>query len=582
MKVLLFVLLFVGTALSATPGWNGAQVSTDSATMNTAATMTNIGGTTTANAVTAIVGVGTLFNSQVDAGDRISLSDAASTYVTVTSVTDNTHLTVVSALGSAGCSGGCTINLKKHLLSAADVTDTIQFLIQDNGNVQMPFVGANACLVTDSNYNVIASSTTPTELAYVHGVTSAIQTQLNAKQATLTLGNLTSPTTGVSVGSGTGAVVGSGTTVSVQTASGSQPGLLSAADWTTFNGKGAGTVTSAGVITNSTTSSIFTNTANAITGSPVTSSGNMTLSLLTQAANLVLASPTTGAAAAPAFRALVGADLPNPSSSSLGGVQSKAAVTSNFLTSISTSGVPAAAQPAFTDISGSVAASQMPALTSDVTTSAGAVATTVAKIQGTTVTGTTGTAASAVVLATSPTIASPTVTGTQGMSGGSSGGGDIVSSSGSYLTIGASGGKMQFHRTVSLTYLYGNMASSSDGTANIGCDSGGDCSATGAARMASVSSKNLLAYTALKLGNGANQPMNRCTLVAGGCTISNTMTVTSTTTQAIFCMAQALGTITVPVAYAIANKVASTSYDVVSANVADTSVVACQVINSAP
>lgn len=73
--------------------------------------------------------------------------------------------------------------------------------------------------------------------------------------------------------------------------------------------------------------------------------------------------------------------LPNPGTSSLGGVFSKAAVTSQFLTSISSvDGSIGQEQPAFTDISGSVAASQMPALTGDVTTSAGAVATTLATV----------------------------------------------------------------------------------------------------------------------------------------------------------------------------------------------------------
>lgn len=72
--------------------------------------------------------------------------------------------------------------------------------------------------------------------------------------------------------------------------------------------------------------------------------------------------------------------LPNPSATTLGGVESIAAVSHNFLTSISTLGVPTLAQPAFTDISGSVAAGQMPALTGDVTTSAGAIATTLATV----------------------------------------------------------------------------------------------------------------------------------------------------------------------------------------------------------
>lgn len=52
----------------------------------------------------------------------------------------------------------------------------------------------------------------------------------------------------------------------------------------------------------------------------------------------------------------------------------------NFLTAISAAGVISKAQPAFSNLSGSVAAGQMPALTGDVTTSAGAVATTLGNI----------------------------------------------------------------------------------------------------------------------------------------------------------------------------------------------------------
>jgi hypothetical protein len=47
-----------------------------------------------------------------------------------------------------------------------------------------------------------------------------------------------------------------------------------------------------------------------VSGSPVTTSGTLTLAWNTQTANTVLAGPTTGAAAAPTFRALVPADLP--------------------------------------------------------------------------------------------------------------------------------------------------------------------------------------------------------------------------------------------------------------------------------
>lgn len=60
---------------------------------------------------------------------------------------------------------------------------------------------------------------------------------------------------------------------------------------------------------------------------------------------------------------LPAARLPNPSASTLGGVQSAAAVANQFVTSISTSGVPALAQPAFTNISGVAAAAQLPVAT---------------------------------------------------------------------------------------------------------------------------------------------------------------------------------------------------------------------------
>lgn len=221
---------------------------------------------------------------------------------------------------------------------------------------------------------------------------------------------------------------------------------------------GTGSVTSAGLITDSTTSAIFANTTNAVTGSPITAAGSVTLTFSTQVKNLVLAGPATGANAAPTYRLLVGADLPvpsattlggiqsalpvshqfinsisilgvpalsqpafsdlsgsataaqlpNPSASTLGGVQSVAAVANNFVTAISVAGVPAQAQPAFTNLSGSVAAGQMPAHTGDVTTVAGAVATTVAKIAGTTVSGTTG--SGNVVFSTAPTIDSAVIT----------------------------------------------------------------------------------------------------------------------------------------------------------------------------
>jgi hypothetical protein len=118
-----------------------------------------------------------------------------------------------------------------------------------------------------------------------------------------------------------------------------------------WSGVGSGSVQSVALVL----PGIFT-----VSGSPVTTTGTLTGSLNTQSANLVWAGPGTGAASAPTFRSLVGADLPNPSASTLGGIQSTIGASHQWISSISTSGVPALTQPAFTDISGTIAASQLP------------------------------------------------------------------------------------------------------------------------------------------------------------------------------------------------------------------------------
>lgn len=110
-----------------------------------------------------------------------------------------------------------------------------------------------------------------------------------------------------------------------------------------FPVSGFGTVTSVGL----SLPTIFT-----ITGSPVTTTGTLTAALAGQNANRIFSGPATGSAAAPSFRALVGSDLPNPSATTLGGTESAAAVTHQWINSISTTGVPTLSQPATSDLSG--------------------------------------------------------------------------------------------------------------------------------------------------------------------------------------------------------------------------------------
>jgi hypothetical protein len=71
------------------------------------------------------------------------------------------------------------------------------------GSLQIAGLTANRALATDASKGLVASATTDTELGYVSGVTSAIQTQLNAKQAT---GNYVTALTGDVTASGPGSV----------------------------------------------------------------------------------------------------------------------------------------------------------------------------------------------------------------------------------------------------------------------------------------------------------------------------------------------------------------------------------------
>lgn len=128
------------------------------------------------------------------------------------------------------------------------VTRTPAQLLGDAGGVSGS--GTTNELAYFTGASTIASLSTATypsltELSYVKGVTSAIQTQLNAKEPTLTKGNLTEATSSVlTITGGTNAVIGSGTTIQVRQATTSVSGFLSSTDWNTFNAKIGGSIAS--------------------------------------------------------------------------------------------------------------------------------------------------------------------------------------------------------------------------------------------------------------------------------------------------------------------------------------------------
>lgn len=94
----------------------------------------------------------------------------------------------------------------------------------------------------------------------------------------------------------------------------------------------------------------------------VTKSTNANSAITASSASLVLISPRAETLSDASFLTsgtLGAARLPNPSASTLGGIESLASTASKWINTISTSGVPSATQPAFSDISGNIAIAQI-------------------------------------------------------------------------------------------------------------------------------------------------------------------------------------------------------------------------------
>lgn len=106
------------------------------------------------------------------------------------------------------------------------------FSISNNGIVTLSPLSASTALALDGSKNIVSSATTSTELGYLSGVTSAIQTQLNAKQAS---GNYLTALTGDGTAAGPGS---SAITLSTVNSNVGSFGSASSVANFTVNGKG--------------------------------------------------------------------------------------------------------------------------------------------------------------------------------------------------------------------------------------------------------------------------------------------------------------------------------------------------------
>ena len=96
------------------------------------------------------------------------------------------NLTIIGAVNEVNTGLGDKANDGSvvHLSGSETITGTKIF----SAAPTLSYATASTALVLDATNIVQSSSTTATELSYVHGVTSAIQTQLNAKEPTITGG----------------------------------------------------------------------------------------------------------------------------------------------------------------------------------------------------------------------------------------------------------------------------------------------------------------------------------------------------------------------------------------------------------
>jgi hypothetical protein len=243
----------------------GTVTSITAGTGLTGGTITTSGTIAIDNTVATLTGTQTLTNKTIS-GASNTLSNIANASLTNSAITINGTST---SLGGSISVGTVTSVTGTAPVSVATGTST-------------PVISMAAANTTTNGYLTSTDWNTFNGKSNTNGTVTSV--------AALTLGTTgTDLTSTVATGTTTPVI-----TLNVPTASASNRGVLSSADWTTFNNKGSGSVTSVAL----TAPSIFT-----VTGSPVTTSG--TLALTYSGTALPILNGGTGqTTAAAAFNAL--------------------------------------------------------------------------------------------------------------------------------------------------------------------------------------------------------------------------------------------------------------------------------------
>lgn len=150
---------------------------------------TAIGITQLTGDVTAGPGNGSQATTVATVGGSSSTNINLATVATNNATASNTNSTIVRRDGSGNfLASTITASLTGHASLDKAIATGSNYKWETTGatgDLQETTVTASRAVVTDANGLPTAATTTATELGYVNGVTSAIQTQLNSKQSTL-------------------------------------------------------------------------------------------------------------------------------------------------------------------------------------------------------------------------------------------------------------------------------------------------------------------------------------------------------------------------------------------------------------
>lgn len=285
-------------------------------------------------------------------GDVVTLGGAFTTSGAFTTTLVTTGNTSVTLPTSGTLINTAVTTLSSLAVSQSQVTNLVANLATLSEMFPVDIPNGGTGLTSDTPFALFAGGTTSTSaLQQVASLGTSGQVLTSAGAGALPTWQ--TPSTGGTPG---------GTNGQIQfDNAGSFGGFTASGDATINTSTGAVTVSKIGgeavtLAGSLTTLGAFTTTLTTTANTSVTlpTSGTLVNSAVTTLASLALPATQITSGTLPAAR------IPAPTASTLGGVQSAAAVSHQWINSISTSGVPALSQPAFTDISGSVAATQLP------------------------------------------------------------------------------------------------------------------------------------------------------------------------------------------------------------------------------